>query len=261
MFVWDPYLNSTKLHEELVLYRRGFNSAENGQVNRSQSASIVVIGGGLWDVRYTDVAPLKHFTVSVDEIVSSMQPRLQYKAGPAPQSSVNALADQDLLLLTPVQMPLYNALSSVRAKDITPTKVDLMNDYLHQVSGTGEATVLWSYSLMTWQQQAAYEEGGLHVLDTVASRQADILLNLRCNAKLDTLGHYPFDRTCCSRYTRPNQVQCTLLSYGLWIFPLLSIAVGKGKLLKTIELTGTDSMTKIVNVCRCFLPARYFMLF
>ena len=232
IFVWDPYLNSTKLHEELVSYRGSFNLLENDGLNKSQIASVVVIGGGLWDVRYTGVDPVKHFAVSIDEIVSHTRQHLRDKTKSAPQSSANVPVDRDLLLLTPVQVPLYEALSPVRAKAITPKKVNSMNDYLRRASGSSGHTVLWSYSTMTWQLKAAYEEGGLHVVDSVANQQADILLNLRCNAKLDALGRYPFDRTCCSRYPPPNQVQWILLSCGLWAFPLLSLIVGKGKLLK-----------------------------
>jgi len=231
MFIWDPYLNSTKLRDELTLYRGDVHSVENG--NTTQTASVIVIGGGLWDVRYTDAAPLKHFAASIDEIVSYTRSRLQDKTRSISQSSADAPVERDLLLFTPVQLPLYEALSPVRAKAITPTKVDLMNDNLRQVSGRGGHTVLWSYSLMTLQQKSAYEEGGLHVIGTVTNQQADVLLNLRCNAKLNALGHYPFDRTCCSRYTRPNEIQWTLISCGLWGFPVLSVIVGKGRLLES----------------------------
>jgi len=231
IFLWDPHLNSTRLQEELKSYEKGVSPSENE--NKSQGASIVVVGGGLWDARYIDAAPLQYFTASVDEILSHVRPNLQDTTRSAPWSFINAPVDRDLFLLAPVQVPLYEALSQVRRKTIAPAEVDSMNDYLRQVSGSGGPTVLWSYSAMTWQQQAAYEEDGLHVIDTVASQQAEILLNLRCNAKLDALGRYPFDRTCCSRYIRPNQIQWTLLSCGLWAFPVLTVVVGKGKALET----------------------------
>jgi hypothetical protein len=258
VFVWDPYLNSTSLHEELNSYRGDVSPSENG--NRSQSASIVVVGGGLWDARYSDTNPLKHFTASVDKIASHIRPRLQDKTGSSTWSSSNAPLDQDLFLLTPVHVPLYEALSSVRANTITSAEVDSMNAYLRQISGSVGPTVLWSYSQMTWQQKAAYEEDGLHVTDTVASQQAEILINLRCNAKLDALGRYPFDRTCCSRYPRPNRIQWILLSCGLWAFPVLAMIVGRGKALETQDYTVADSVPKIAGVCQCFPLAKFFTL-
>lgn len=41
---------------------------------------------------------------------------------------------------------------------------------------------------------------GFHVVNSVAEAKANILLNLRCNAKMDRIMGYPYNRTCCTDY-------------------------------------------------------------
>ena len=179
--------------------------------------------------------PVKHFKESIDSILSYTSRHSQSPSETHSQASALAIPDRDLLLLAPVQVPMYEALSWDRMTPITPAKVDLMNDYLHQKSATEGKEVLWSYELMTWRQIAAYESNGLHLTEGVAGVRADVLLNLRCNAKAAARSKYPFDRTCCSKYKPINRVQWTILSCGLWVLPLISIAVAKGNVYLTYK--------------------------
>ena len=41
---------------------------------------------------------------------------------------------------------------------------------------------------MAWAGRGEYEESGLHVVDNVAHRKADVLLNVRCNADATSKG-------------------------------------------------------------------------
>ena len=229
VFIWDPYLNSTKLHKELLSYRESLNPARGG-LNESDRASLILIGGGLWHARYIEADPVKHFRESIDGIVSYMSSHTKTASELDQQASILTILDREPILLAPVQVPMYEALSWNRMTTVTPAKVDLMNDYLHQKSANEGKQVLWSYDLMTLRQNAAYEPNGLHVIESVASVKADILLNLRCNAKAAARGNYPFDRTCCSKYSHINLVQRTILSCGLWVLPVISMVVVKGNL-------------------------------
>ncbi|KAL9111730.1 MAG: hypothetical protein Q9187_007875, partial [Circinaria calcarea] len=210
----------------------------------------------------------KHFREAVDDILSYMQPAVTENV-PSTIFLPNARspAEKDLLLLAPVQVPLYDALSPSRSTTLTPTKINQMNSYLHQLSADHRAEIIWSYSLMNWQRKRAYEESGLHVVGSVASRQADVLLNLRCNALAASSGQYPFDRTCCSNYNRPGLVQWAMLLLGLGILPFITfIAIGgASKILWIYEIirllvasylfmTGSASVLVRLNLLSALLP-------
>ena len=229
-FLWDPFMNTTLLHSELTAFeeRAGlFNTADD---NKGTRAGIILVGGGLWYARNIEVAPQKHFRAAIDDIVSYMHPAVT-KNAPSSIFRPNAQSptDEDLVLLAPVQVPLYNALSPSRSSTLTPTKIDQMNSYLHHLSADQKADVIWSYSLMTWHRKRAYEESGLHVVGSVADRQADVLLNLRCNAAAASSGQYPFDRTCCSNYNRPGWIQWATLLLGLGVIPFVALITMRGE--------------------------------
>lgn len=227
-FIWDPFLNSSRLQDELVAYRsRSFST--NPVSNASQSAAILLVGGGLWDARHIGIAPLKRFMDSIDNIVSFMT---SVKSGDLSSfASLNPSSDDgshNVFLLAPVQVPMYASLSLSRAATITPEKIDLMNDYLQQLSESQGADVLWSYSLMTWRMDYAYEDSGIHVVQPVADRNADILLNMRCNAEAAVSKGYPFDRTCCSSYGRLGWVQWLILVNALAVLPMVTLITMRG---------------------------------
>ncbi|MCJ1402691.1 hypothetical protein MMC11_005912 [Xylographa trunciseda] len=229
-FIWDPFLNTTRLHHELLLYHRDTAAAEDDHSLEKQAASIILAGGGLWHARYLKHDPVSQYLDSIRNFTAYLQP--SYQPDTSAQRLVlpaaAAASAEDLFLIAPVQLPLYEALSLERASTISPAVVEAMNTHLEDTSTLRGADVLSSFNSMTWQQKLTYEASGIHVLDSVASQKADVLLNLRCNAKSMALGRYPFDRTCCSRYNPPNWVQRFLLFCGMIVLPLLSLIVGKG---------------------------------
>lgn len=227
-FIWDPFLNSSRLQDELGAYRPR-PPLTTRVLNSSQSAAILLVGGGLWDARHIGVAPLKHFRDSIDKIVSTM---MSAKPGKTPNYASLTHASEggakNVLFLAPVQVPMYESLSPPRAATITPEKIDPMNDYLQQLSEHQGADVLWSYSLMTWRVDYAYEESGIHVVHPVANRKADVLLNLRCNAEAAVSTGYPFDRTCCSAYGRVGWVQWLFLVNVFAVLPIVTLITMRG---------------------------------
>lgn len=56
---------------------------------------------------------------------------------------------------------------------------------------------------------------GWHVTEPVAETKANILLNMRCNAKLDRLKGYPYARTCCTDYGNKPVAQLGLVTLGI----------------------------------------------
>ena len=226
-FIWDPYLNSTKLHHELTIRRDHSLPTASGQ---NSTTALLLIGGGLWHARYIALSPFDHFKASIDSIIALLENQ-NVNHGLNLHTSVvtRPPAGNDYLYLAPVQVPLYEALAPDRASALSAANIDLMNQYLQQLSGHRRIRLLWSYSQMTWHESSAYEKDGLHVVEAVVNQKADVLLNLRCNDVLTTYGHYPFDKTCCTGYGYLLWIQWVMLVTGLGIFPLLLIFATSGK--------------------------------
>ncbi|TVY22590.1 putative O-acetyltransferase [Lachnellula hyalina] len=220
-FIWDPWLNSTGLDQELKKYRAEPLDATIDE--EDESAGLILLGApGLWYARHSQENYFRDFRDTIDAIIPYMdhasgEEAMVPKSRPFPSRSQSP----NFLLLAPIQVPWYPALSPSREVTITPEKIDQMNDYLQQVSQHSSADVVWSYSLMSWAGSGAYEESGLHIVNNVAHRKADILLNLRCNSDAASKG-YPFNRTCCSNYTHPSVIQWIVLVLGLLLLPTLT---------------------------------------
>lgn len=209
-FHWDPFLNSSKLQEQLNFHRIG-GDAKRITAQGNMSAAILMVGGGLWHARHIESAALKNFKVSIGNVMASTT-----LGGPGvlgtstPQAYQLRPNSNDLLVIAPVQNPLYGFLDpslETKATMITAS-IDPLNDYLQQITRHEGAPVAWSYELMTRQEKAVYDKGGIHVIEAVARQKADILLNMRCNTEIPG---YPMDKTCCNRYPKPNWVQTAII--------------------------------------------------
>ena len=228
-FIWDPFLNTTRLHHELLLYQNRVATTESSLDYEKQVASIILAGGGLWHARHFKDDLVSQYVDTIGNISRYFRP--SFHPDTSDQRLVlpaAAASAEDLLLIAPVQLPQYEALTPERGNTITPTRIESMNRHLEEISVSQSASVLFSFNSMSWHERLTYEASGIHVLESVASQKADIILNLRCNAKSTALGRYPFNRTCCSRYNPPNWVQKLLLFCGMIVLPLLSVIVGRG---------------------------------
>jgi hypothetical protein len=259
-FIWDPYLNSTALYDELKAFEPG--SRPKGQTDEKEeskdSASLLLLGApGLWYARHGDENSYKPFKETVDAIIPYMdhRPAAEATAGRGTFSSRQGTAN--LLLMTPVHEPWYESLSPSREETMTPEKIDKMNEYLRQVSTFQDADIVWSYEGMIKDEKRAYAESGIHVIDNVASRKADVLLNLRCNADAAERG-YPYNRTCCSNYRKPDWVQWSVILSGLGVLPLMLLA--RRKHLMRVRLPDLDLLKAItiffLVICLCFYADR-----
>lgn len=231
-FIWDPFLNSSKLQQHLVSHRNSWD-VEKQESNVNLTAAILAVGGGLWHVKHIESTSLGSFKASMENVMSSMT--LGDNRGLSSGSSEEYQArpiSSNPIIIAPVQIPLYESLYPLVALEgrMIPARIDPLNDYLRKISTYKGAIVAWSFALMSQNEEATYEEGGIHVIDAVARQKADILLNMRCNAELTRLKGYPMDKTCCNRYPELNWVQFVILVGPLVVLPLtilLSIHVSK----------------------------------
>ncbi|KAI4259027.1 MAG: hypothetical protein LQ352_000924 [Teloschistes flavicans] len=180
-FIWDPFLNSSSLRQEL-LSRADLRAYEHDEADRP--AGLITIGAGLWHARHFESDWLDRFRSSVDGVASLLN--VKDRVDPATPDPVESMIRTNALhaYLAPVQVPLYDVLSPSRSSTMTLDKINPMNEYLYNVSRNSGIKVAWSQLLMTRKNEFAYEESGLHVIESVASQRVDVILNMHCNAKL-----------------------------------------------------------------------------
>ncbi|KAI4105693.1 MAG: hypothetical protein L6R37_002592 [Teloschistes peruensis] len=180
-FIWDPFLNSSSLRRE-VLSHADVRTHKHDKAD--QAAGLITIGAGLWYARHFESDWLDRFRSSVDGLAPLLSVKNEAESAiPSPFSSMIRSGALHAYL-APVQVPLYDVLSPSRASTMTPEKINPMNEYLYNVSQNSGVKVIWSQLLMTRNHEFAYEESGLHVVESVASRRVDVVLNMRCNAEL-----------------------------------------------------------------------------
>ncbi|KAL9581940.1 MAG: hypothetical protein Q9212_003593 [Teloschistes hypoglaucus] len=217
-FIWDPFLNSSSVRREVLSHADSRTHKHDGA---DQAAGLITIGAGLWYARHFESDWLDRFRSSVDVLTPLLSVNNGANSATPSPSSVNRGGTLHAYL-APVQVPLYDVLSPSRASTMTPGKINPMNEYLYNVSHNSGVKVIWSQLLMTRNQKFAYEESGLHVVESVASRRVDVVLNMRCNAELSLKQGYPFDKTCCSAYERTSPSWTWYLV--VWSFSLLLLA-------------------------------------
>lgn len=235
-FVWDPFLNSTTLYQELGDFRDG------------KTGLVLVAAPGLWNARYGDWNESEpRFKEAVDQVMAYM-PQMEHSSRPDQEP-------QNLLVMAPVQMIGWEALTPARGKTITPRKIQQMNQYLRNAStvrGLGNS-ILWSYSSMVDGEEGQLVEG-LHVVENIALRQADILLNLRCNIVSQS---YPYNRTCCNQYPA-TPIAIWLLGVFSLIF---AMAIGYHRCRRQLTNPGNSVYLNIrLDVIGpiCLLPTVFF---
>ncbi|KAJ4245985.1 hypothetical protein NW762_013729 [Fusarium torreyae] len=82
-------------------------------------------------------------------------------------------------------------------------EVKHMTEWLHGIENKSRIPMLWSIVGVTTNQNKTWIDPlkkAAHVIDQVAEARANIILNMRCNAKLDRMKPFPYARTCCTDY-------------------------------------------------------------
>jgi N-acetylneuraminate 9-O-acetyltransferase len=141
------------------------------------SAKLLVLGTpGLWYARYRAKNWFEDYKNTIDSVVSLPKSTASLKVRITPQNSSTA----NMLVLLPIQVPLFLVLSTSRAETMTPKSIDDMQSYLAGIFITTPAEALlqrkvpipWSFVAMMKNTPEVYDSSGLHVLDSVADRQS-----------------------------------------------------------------------------------------
>lgn len=200
-YINDPGLESSELLAALEAYREG----------ASESPSLLVLGTGRGHVANNAV---QEFSGAIDRAAGiGHSPESRVSIGQRSLSGKNGTGD--LLLFAPVQTP-YSKKPESDPKLATYRK---MNAHLQKRYDEGAIDVLWTFPQMTAHRGDKLIEDGPAITNEVSRQQAEVILALRCNAKLAAKGHFPNTRTCCANWRSPNWIQTSFLSAALAVLP------------------------------------------
>lgn len=222
--IWNPYLDSGESHpslaRELGLHREERSKPAAVPLRDQESAAgIIMLGVGSWFALHNlEEEGYRKFTSAIDnvtDLIGRHLPRFGSRARPA--HPVDGFGSE--VFIAPIHPPWYDELPEDRK---TPEgyqvgELESYNEYLAGIEHQRRLSVLWSFPALSHGQPETVVDRsntGFLVADSVAETKATILLNLRCNAKLDAMDGYPHDRTCCTDYGRKPAVVQLLLALG-----------------------------------------------
>ena len=223
-FIWDPFLNTSYTHSILL------KSRKNDTSKSLSSPAMLVLGSGLWYLRYSNLSGgVPSWESRINHIFRSLA------TNPKP-------ADQVVIL--PVEHIVPSKLTIERALTMHPSDIDAMNsDLYHRINPPDDFKYPFTSPLrpvavslplvFNKMVDASLTEDGLHYSDAVIRVQANILLNLQCNDKLPKVS--PFNKTCCNRYPWPSALHSIILGLVVLLGPLVvyrAVVLGESHIIK-----------------------------
>ena len=202
-YLYDPFLNGSELLSTLEAYRD----------EKPDSPSIMVVGTGRWHAANDAVQEFAGAIDRVAGIAHSSDSRVSL--GKKPLSA--EYGPGDLLLFAPLQQP-YSAHPLTDPKLATYRQ---LNEHLQQRYDEGAIDVVWAFTHMTEGRKDKLIKGGPAVIDEVSRKQAEVVLALRCNAKIAAKGSFPNTRTCCANWREQNWIQTGFLTLALAVLPAI----------------------------------------
>ena len=227
---WNQYLFTTgeddkvRFAEQLQHVRHG---REDYPVTEDQNIpAFVMMGVGAWFSAPKFV--LDEADGSVDEMIQMFRDRLSNvsaELGPdyndfvtAPMDSVEGTGNR--VFFVPPAGPFYTG----RVPETAAVRTESYNNALKLKQLLRDETenfnfdIAWSFLDLVEGQIGTIVDPtgtGWHVTDKIREVKANIMLNLRCNAKLDRLNGYPYTRTCCTDYGNKTTTQMGFVILGV----------------------------------------------
>jgi len=151
-----------------------------------------------WEERY-DL--YKNHVISLSNLVGGNAP--EHDPFTAPMDPYDGIGNQ--IFYAPPAGPRYLGDDPERKldRDRRVDEVIDMQQWLHDNEDKMRIPLMWSIPGLVVGQDKIWRDPlrtGFHVKFHVAELRANILFNMRCNAKLDRIKSYPYSRTCCTDY-------------------------------------------------------------
>jgi N-acetylneuraminate 9-O-acetyltransferase len=200
-FIWDPYLNNTRLAGLRSTKANGSrdHSYELSHEHEPRSPKFVVVGGGLWHTR--------HLSGNNDSVgIEDTSPIYSAHLRDLLESRSNATEAEILPVFLPVQPPYHPWLDQERQKFFSPSRIKRMNNVLREVSEEYHYDVFWA-SIKMSTGPTAFQADGLHLKSFVAKKELEVLTTRLCPRMQDY--------TCCSKSADTAQGQVLILLAAL----------------------------------------------
>ena len=210
----DP--DRSKIEEQLHLYRD--QRLHPVPIGEQKSAGILFMGVGIWfAARFYEDVSLKNFQATFNNVTELLQPQKLAPFGSRPMTADDGVGSE--LFLAPVPPPFYDGMAEDRKTGVAavPGEIEAIDEFLQSKEEETRLSMLWSYVALSHDEPNTFEDpkNGYHVTEAVAETKAQIILNLRCNAKLDIHKGYPYSRTCCTDYGPRSPAQLAIVSLGI----------------------------------------------
>ncbi|KAF7547151.1 hypothetical protein G7046_g9096 [Stylonectria norvegica] len=220
---WNPYLDARGKPDEFGKHEafvRQLDIIRNERENPpsmkdQQSPALMMIGVGAWFSGRKTMDSYSEALANVSDILGPWDAQAYIKS---PMDSIDGVGNQ--VFFAPPGGPYYTGSDKgkIKNKPKSRMRVYAMQDWLRKTVADWSFGLVFGISELVAVQNKTFvdpTETGYHVIDSVAETKANILLNLRCNAKLDRVKGYPYNRTCCTDYGRKPFVQLMLVTLGL----------------------------------------------
>ncbi|KAK6332000.1 hypothetical protein TWF718_002539 [Orbilia javanica] len=228
-FVWDPYLNSTRLAEELKPWDNGTVRPEFQTDGSYDPPALFIVGAGIeFAKRGFDENPLRAWREAIDRVANHMRwgDRSTFFGG------------KDMLMLAPVEQPAWEKLQIDVRKSFTPSVAIDTNKYLTsvamvqgvdvvrawKVSSDEKVDLVVSNHIYNKYHSKETKEDGIELLEEVASRRLDMVLGLRCNNVLKELGE-KISSSCCVRPQKLSWFQNFMMVRGPLVVLVLRVGL------------------------------------
>lgn len=215
--IWNPWLLTGELNPELTHELELFTKEKHDPppIREQKGPALVMLGAGSWySLVYLEEQSVSYFQEAFDNITDILHLQDMPKFGTRSMDPHDGVGNE--VFIAPVAPPFYENLpeSRTRPEGIHEGEVEAIDKYMFDAEAQHNIRLLRAFPELSHNQPSAIvdlSDTGFHVIDSVAEVKANILLNLRCNAKLDKLSGYPYDRTCCSDYGPRSLAQIVVL--------------------------------------------------
>ncbi|KAF4414614.1 O-acetyltransferase CAS1 [Fusarium acutatum] len=274
--IWNPYLETSAfatqleafskkkhgVYEERLQHRNQENHGLYSETH-DEVPGLVLLGAGAWfALRQYNHVSYPSFKSALDNITQILHLENLPDFGTAP---MDAQGIGDEVFIAPAKPPDYDLLPKWRkaAKGYQRGELEALNEYLYSQEDKHHLRLLRSFPALSYQQPETMvdiTETGMHVIDSVAEMKANVLLNLRCNAKLDRKIGHPFTRTCCTDYGQRSWAHAiiiwsTFVYMAFWaVMQLLNISIPTTT--KRWMQPSTTVATLTVALLYCYLADR-----
>ena len=232
-FYWDPYFNLTHSTP-----KQGTASLMMMNESDHTSVRLVVVSTGLWHARYLGDSYLAEFNQTTRNLRAVSELNLADIQGARRYSSFSLPSKRTTLVVLPVLHTNHTNLTGDRAASLTTDRISKLDTHLQSVQHECHLNVPWSFQNMTARGGLTHETDGVHIVDSVASAQSEVLLNYLCNDRLPQT--YPYHVSCCVRPPPVNRTQRMILMIASAVI-LVNLAV---RMVNYMTVTASRGMAK-----------------